>query len=74
MASDRSRYRAFLLRLWKADNGGQPVWRLSLEEAGRRRRRRFHSLEELDAFLLHLMREKRLDDDPFADNSFSEDD
>lgn len=74
MASDRSYYRAFLLRLWRAENGGQPVWRFSLEEAGSCRRRLLHSFEELLAFLLRLTREKRLEDDPFPRSTFTKDD
>jgi hypothetical protein len=55
MADRRSDYRAFLLRLWRADNGGQPVWRLSLKEAGARQQRVFHGVDALHAFLTDLI-------------------
>lgn len=73
MASDRSRYQAFLLRLWLADNGGQPVWRLSLEKPGSSSRRIFHSIAELDSFLLALTGEHADGDRPFANPDLSED-
>lgn len=73
MASDRSRYQAFLLRLWVADNGGRPVWRLSLEEPGGSNRRLFHSVAELDTFLLALMSERTDGDRPFTKPDLSED-
>lgn len=53
-ADQRTGYKAFLLRLWRADNDGQPVWRLTLEEAGTRKQHRFHDVEDLRAFLANL--------------------
>lgn len=55
MTDQHSHYHAFLLRLWQADNGGQPVWRFSLEEPGNGLRHLFLSVAELDTFLLALM-------------------
>lgn len=55
MAADHpAGYRAFLLRLWRADNDGQPVWRLTLEEAGTRQQHHFHGVDALQAFLANL--------------------
>lgn len=55
MAERYPHYRAFLLRLWRADNGGHPVWRLSLEEAGAEQRYLFHSVNAVQSFLIDLM-------------------
>ena len=54
MADHPSGYKAFLLRLWRADNGGQPVWRLTLEEASTGHRHHFHGVEALQTFLADL--------------------
>lgn len=54
MTAHPAGYRAFLLRLWRADNGGQPVWRLMLEEAGTGRQHHLHGVEALQAFLSDL--------------------
>jgi hypothetical protein len=43
------------LRLWRADNGGHPVWRLSLEEVGAEQRYLFHSVNDVQSFLNDLM-------------------
>jgi len=47
--------------MWRADNGGQPVWRFSLET--RQRREVFASLEELLAFLKATVAEEGLEID-----------
>lgn len=49
---EQSRYRAYLLRLWKADGAdGRSIWRASLEDARTRQRRGFADLSRLLAFL-----------------------
>ena len=51
-ASKSSRtYHSYLLRLWRADNAGQPVCRVALEEPGRQTQIRFESLAALCAYL-----------------------
>lgn len=49
-------YRAYLIRLWRADNAGQPVWRVSLEAPGSHKQIRFDSLPALCAYLAVQMR------------------
>ena len=44
-------YRSYLLRLWWADNAGQPVWRFSLEVPGSRTQLHFESLRTLCVYL-----------------------
>jgi hypothetical protein len=44
-------YRSYLLRLWRADNAGHPVWRASLEEPGSQTQLHFESLAALCAYL-----------------------
>lgn len=48
-------YRSYLLRLWRADNAGQPVCRASLEEPGSRPQLHFESLAGLCAYLAAQM-------------------
>lgn len=50
MPPEPSHYHAFLLRLWRADNGGQPAWRYSLESP-QKERYTFTSFKDLGAFL-----------------------
>ena len=45
------RYLSYLLRLWQTTDGGEPVWRASLESPGTGERRGFASLKELCDFL-----------------------
>ena len=33
MSDERSNYRSYLLRLWRSESEGRPVWRDSLESA-----------------------------------------
>jgi hypothetical protein len=50
--TEQRRYRAYLLRLWQADDeDGHPVWRASLEDAHTGDRRGFANLPQLCAFL-----------------------
>ncbi len=52
---DRPTYLTFLLRLWRVDSTGQPVWRASLEDAHSGARRGFSDLPELQRFLQALL-------------------
>jgi hypothetical protein len=45
-----SDYRSYLLRLWRADGDGEPVWRASLEDAVSGERRGFATVEALAPF------------------------
>jgi hypothetical protein len=63
MAKRRAGYKSFLLRLWRADNGGEPVWRFSLQETGSRQRLIFHGANALQAFLANLTTEQDADED-----------
>jgi hypothetical protein len=45
----------FLLRLWQVNNGDQPVWRLSLEQADGQARLVFANLDGLTDFLTSQM-------------------
>jgi hypothetical protein len=50
--TEQRRYRAYLLRLWQADDAdGCLVWRASLEDARTGERRGFADLSRLCAFL-----------------------
>lgn len=62
MPPQTSQYHAYLLRLWRADNGGQPAWRFSLESP-HDQRYTFTSFEELQAFLRLRMAEADLEQD-----------
>jgi hypothetical protein len=44
-------YLAYLLRLWRVNDDGKPVWRASLESPHTGERRGFANLELLFAFL-----------------------
>lgn len=55
MAETQPRYRAFLLRLWQEQSGGQWVWRASLEDPHTHVRKGFSRLEDLSAFLREVM-------------------
>jgi hypothetical protein len=47
----QKRYLVFLIRLWPAEEGGEPAWRASLESARTGERHAFASLEDLFAYL-----------------------
>ena len=49
--NDDATYRAFLLRAWRVDNGGVPVWRYSLQAAGDATIHVFRVASELVMFL-----------------------
>jgi hypothetical protein len=47
-------YRSYLLRVWRNDNDGRPVWRFSLESTGGDPPVIFGTPDELLAFLVYL--------------------
>jgi hypothetical protein len=49
-----TRYRAFLLRVWRIDTPDRPAWRASLEDPHTRQVARFDSPEALLAFVRAL--------------------
>lgn len=49
--SEARRYLAYLLRLWRVDDDGQPLWRATLEDPHTGERRGFADLSQLFAFL-----------------------
>jgi hypothetical protein len=62
MADTQGRYRAFLLRLWQERNGGEWVWRASLEDAHSNVRKGFPDLERLCAFLKEQTEEDAIEE------------
>jgi hypothetical protein len=60
-------YQSYLLRLWRTSDGGEPVWRASLERAGTGERWNFASLEQLFVFL-----RARISDDDALPEELSE--
>jgi hypothetical protein len=48
-------YLSYLIRLRRVDNGGQPLWRISLEAPGAGERENFAELDDLVAFLRRRM-------------------
>lgn len=44
-------YQSYLLRVWRADNDGRPVWRFSLQPVGARSPLVFDDVNALMAFL-----------------------
>ena len=61
LTSNPARYRAYLLRMWRAANGD---WRATLESPQTSQRRSFASLDELMAFLV-----SEAGTEPFASRS-----
>ncbi len=51
MTSERPRYLAFMLRLWRVEPNGRPTWVASLENPHTGEHRRFASAEALLDFL-----------------------
>jgi len=47
-------YHAYLLRVWRADDGGRPVWRFTLQPIGSGPPEIFCSPYELLSFLLAI--------------------
>jgi len=51
MAGEQPVYLSYLLRLWQTTDGGEQVWRVSLESPGTGERKGFASLKALCEFL-----------------------
>jgi hypothetical protein len=51
MTTEQPGYLAYLLRLWRVNDDGKPVWRASLESPHTGERHGFANLELLFAFL-----------------------
>ena len=51
MTTHASRYKAFLLRIWQAENEGKLIWHASLEDSHTSERQGFPSLDALFEFL-----------------------
>jgi hypothetical protein len=51
MADETVDYRSYLLRLWRAEEGGKDVWRASLQDSQSGERISFATLEALFTFL-----------------------
>jgi hypothetical protein len=49
--TERSRYLAYLLRLWQVGSGQETTWRASLEDAHTGERQAFGGLDDLFRFL-----------------------
>ena len=58
MSSERATYQSYLLRLWRADGDGAPLWRAALEDTLSGERYGFATVEALAAFLLRLVGEE----------------
>jgi hypothetical protein len=61
-----SNYHSYLIRFWRMDNAGRPVWRAALQEPGSDSEVRFESPEALWAYLatqLGLAKVERESDD-----------
>ena len=58
MDEESATYRAYLLRIWRADNDGRPVWRFVLQPAGGGPPEIFSDPEPLVVFLLSICRMK----------------
>jgi hypothetical protein len=44
-------YRSYLIRFWRMDNAGQPVWRAGVQEPGSEQQLYFEHFADLCAFL-----------------------
>jgi hypothetical protein len=51
MNKERSTYQSYLVRFWRMDNAGKPVWRASLQEPGSATQLYFASLADLCLYL-----------------------
>ncbi len=51
MTKKQMNYLAYLLRLWRVEEGGKSIWRASLQSPQTRERRGFASLDALFDFL-----------------------
>ncbi len=55
MSTELPTYQSYLLRLWRADGDGAPLWRAALEDTLSGERYGFATVEALAAFLLRLV-------------------
>ena len=60
-------YHAYLLRLRRVENAGQPVWRFSLEQPGRGERQQFDRLSDVFDHLRQQMRHDEIETDEILD-------
>ncbi|MCP4540939.1 MAG: hypothetical protein GY832_27710 [Chloroflexi bacterium] len=51
MSAKQQRYLSYLLRLWQTSDGGEQIWRASVQSVGTGERYGFSSLEDLFDFL-----------------------
>jgi hypothetical protein len=51
MITEQQCYQAYMLRLWRVSNDGEPIWRVSLESPHTGERHGFATLESLISFL-----------------------
>ncbi len=51
MEKPQRTYRSFLIRLWWAENAGNPLWRVEVEEPGNETRMQFDEVALLCQFL-----------------------
>ena len=51
MSGQQPRYLSYLLRLWQTSNGGEGIWRASVESPSTGERQGFAALEDLFDFL-----------------------
>ncbi len=61
MTDTRYDYASFLLRLWRAQDYGRPIWRASLESTQTGQRQNFTELEGLITFLKSQFESCRLE-------------
>lgn len=66
---NRLRYQAYLLRLWQVEDGGQLVWRASLEDSHTGERQGFPGIDALIAFLGEQVRNPQREGDASQDNA-----
>jgi hypothetical protein len=55
MKQPHANYHAYLIRFWRLDNAGQPVWRVGVEEPGAQMPLYFENLAALCAFLVEQL-------------------
>jgi hypothetical protein len=67
MTTEQPGYLAYLLRLWRVNDDGKPIWRASLESPHTGERRGFANLELLFAFLEEKTAELAQGEEPAKD-------
>ena len=63
MAADPGDYHAYLLRLWRAQQDQQVVWRASLDDPRTGERRGFASFDQLVDYLQETLEERPKDEE-----------